>query len=504
MIDQKETLAEKFIKKWIWLYIFSFMTWPISYIVKIVLSHDLSVEEMWVIYWVISLITILVIYHDLGLTEALNFFLPKFIVEKDFSRFKSVLAYALLAQLPTSILVWWILYFGSDKIWNWYFHSPLAVGVLKIFSLFFVLMNLFTIVNTVYWASQNTKYQKWTEFLRMFSILIATLIYSFTWKWNLANYSWNWIMWLCVWIIFSYILFYFKYYKVYLKWVKVFYDKELFKKLFSYSFWVLLAVNVWTVLSQIDTQLIIYMLWVKEVGYYTIYLSIIWIPFLIISPIIWFLFPVISELNSKWDIERIKMVKTMFYKYFSSIWVIVSFLMFSLSSEIAVTLFGNNYEKSWEILAYSIFFLAFNFLLQINFQLLAWIGQIKKRVRILAIWIFINVPLNLILIPKFGASWSSLAVWLSWIPIFMLSHEATKKYLNRFDFSFLFKNIFISLILSILILYSKKFIPFPEHREEMLFYILIIWFLYIIPFVVFNMKEWKMFFWELRRLRKKS
>jgi hypothetical protein len=48
---------------------------------------------------------LLAVYHDLGLTESLNFFLPKYIVAGDYKRFKSVLAYALFAQLPTSLLI---------------------------------------------------------------------------------------------------------------------------------------------------------------------------------------------------------------------------------------------------------------------------------------------------------------------------------------------------------------------------------------------------------------
>lgn len=41
-------------------------------------------------------------------------------------------------------------------------------------------------------------------------------------------------------------------------------------------------------------QLILYILGPKEAGYYTNYLSLIGIPFLLITPLIGFLFPVIS------------------------------------------------------------------------------------------------------------------------------------------------------------------------------------------------------------------
>jgi len=185
MLNTQESLSEKFVKKWARLYIFSFMAWPIGYIVKIILSHDLSVEEIWILYWIISLVSILAIYHDLWLTESLNYFLPKFIVENNYNKLKSSLVYVILAQIPTSLLIWWGLFFWADYLSIHYFHSQQfaleTAYTLKVFSLFFIWMNIYNIVNTVYWASQNTKYQKWTEFVRMLAILGFTLFFWYFW-----------------------------------------------------------------------------------------------------------------------------------------------------------------------------------------------------------------------------------------------------------------------------------------------------------------------------------
>ncbi len=490
MIDQKETLSEKFVRKWIWLYIFSFLTWPIWYIVKIVLSHDLTVWEIWLIYWVLSLISLLITYHDLWLTESLNYFLPKFIVENDYSKFKSVLAYAAFAQIPTSIIIGSALYFWAPYLANNYFHDPKAEILLKIFCYFFILMNFFSIMNTVFWASQNTKFQKGSELARMLLILFVTLYYSMTWQGSLENYSWNWNIWLAAWICFAFYLFYSRYYKIYLKWVKIFFDKDLFKKVFSYALWVLVAANVWMVLSQIDMQLIIYMLWSESAWYYTNYQSIIWMPFLIISPIIWFLFPVISELHWKWDKEKIMTIKSMFFKYFWAIGVIVGAYMFVYSKELAVILFWEKFAKSWLILQYSIPFLLFNFLLQINFQILAWV------------WLAFNIPMNLILIKLLWVEWSSLAVWLSWIPIFYFSNRATKDYSKKFDFSFFFKNLALAVLLALMLEYVKWIYIIPQSKINMLLYILIMLILYILVFAIANLKEWKMFLWELKKMKK--
>lgn len=113
MLNHSESLAEKFIKKGFWLYLFSFLVGPLGYVVKIILSGDLSVDEIGLLYGVLSLVGLLSVYHDLGLTESLNFFLPKFIVQKDWTRFKSLVMYSVGAQVITSTIIGLILFVSS-------------------------------------------------------------------------------------------------------------------------------------------------------------------------------------------------------------------------------------------------------------------------------------------------------------------------------------------------------------------------------------------------------
>ena len=161
------------------------------------------------------------------------------------------------------------------------------------------------------------------------------------------------------------------YYIPYLKDARVIYDKDLIKQIIKYALWVVFAANIGTVLSQVDMQLIIYLLGPRDAGYYTNYLSLIGIPFTVITPIIGFIFPVISELHSKGAEEKISTIKTLFYKYFSVLAVATSMFMFVFGPTIASILFGEKFQMSGVILQYSAFFLICNFLLQINFQILA-------------------------------------------------------------------------------------------------------------------------------------
>ena len=84
MFDTEETLAEKFIKKGFWLYLFTFLIAPIGYIIKVTLSRDLSPYDFGMFYGIISFIILLSAINDLGCTDSLNYFLPKYLIQKDY------------------------------------------------------------------------------------------------------------------------------------------------------------------------------------------------------------------------------------------------------------------------------------------------------------------------------------------------------------------------------------------------------------------------------------
>lgn len=125
-------------------------------------------------------------------------------------------------------------------------------------------------------------------------------------------------------------------------------------------------------------------------------------------------------------------------------------LMFVFGPAIANILFGEKFMMSGVILQYSAFFIVLNFLLQINFQILAGVGRIHERVKILLVGLTVNIILNLILIHLYGVVGSALAVGLSWIPIWYLSDRTTRMYSNGFDFAFFMKNLLLTTIIGVL------------------------------------------------------
>jgi len=501
LIDQYTSLWERFLRKGFWLYLFSFIIAPMGYIVKIIISGELTVSEVGILYGVISLIVLLSSFNDLWMTESLKHFIPQFVTEKRYDKVKSILCYSLIAQVVSSTIITFFFFFWADIIANSYFKTPEAVNIIKIFSLYFIWINIFQVIGSFFIAIQNTFLNKIIEFFRMGFVLISVLVIYFTDISNLQNYSFSWIIWLYMGVMVAIIFFYIKYYRKQMQNEQLLWSRTLFYQVFKYAIWVVLWAQAGMLLSQIDMQMIIYILGTQDAWYYTNYLSIVSIPFMLIWPIFTLLLPIFSEMYSKNEFEKIRKIKNMFQKNFLALWIAFNILFFVFAPTIAYILFWEKFVTSWDILRYSILFLSFNFLFQINFNILAWIWQIKKRVKIVSIALIFNFFTNLLLIKLIWVEGAALATGVGWILVWILSeYYIWKKYIMHLYYIFLTKNIILMWLLWIVIYYLWS--PILEWASRwssfwIMFIIGIIWFSF---FACINIRECKNFLLEIRKI----
>jgi O-antigen/teichoic acid export membrane protein len=502
MIEEQSSLSEKFIKKWIWLYVFSYIIAPMGYVVKIIVSQELSVSEVWILYWIISLISLVTAYNDLWMSESINHFVPQYIQQKQYNKVKTIIVYAFLAQMITWVSIALFFFFWAEFLATHYFKSSDAKEIMQIFALYFLWINIFEVIATFFMAVQNTFYNKIMDFWRMGVLVLSTILLYLTWKGTIITYSYSWIIGLFVGVCIAIFLFYKNYFHLYLRQEKIIWSKEMFIPIFTYALLVFLWAQAWTLLGQIDMQMIIYMLGTKDAWYYTNYLSIISIPFMIIWPIFALLFPVFSELHSKKEYEKINTIKTLFNKNFLSIWIAFNILFFVFAEKIALILFGEKYIMSWIILKYSILLLTFNYLLQVNFNIMAGIGKVKERIQIILIAVWINIISNYIFIKTIWVAWASLATGIGWFVIWILSEiYLGENFKSKFDLKFLGKNIFFLSLLwgGIYFFINPLLISF--WRIKSLLFITIISIIYFCIFWIFNYKEFINFIKELKGIK---
>lgn len=441
MLNPEETLAQKFVKKWFWLYFFTLIIWPIGYLIKIIISNDLSVWWVGMIYGVISFVTLLWAFNDLGCTESLNYFLPKYIIKNEYGKAKYLLRLTLILQICSSLLIAIILFVIAPWLANIYFHEPRIIEILRISWLYFIGINLFHITTVLFSVSQDTKLLKWAELVKLIITCLWTLSLFVFELWTVESYMWAWVSGTLIGFIFSLYFSYTRYYTRYFRWIKI--ERDIWERnhFFKYALATLLTANIGVLLSQVDMQLIILLLGPEATGYYSNYLSLLNIPFIFISPLFAFLFPVISELHGRTDTTKMQMIHREFSLYFSVIGIWLSVFLYQFGEPLAILFFWEKFRTSGTILGYSAFFLTFLLLIQINFQFLAGTGKIRDRARILGIVLPINIVLNYILIQMYGVEGSALAVWLTWLPLWYLSYRATHIHNSGFNWVPFLQNV---------------------------------------------------------------
>jgi len=498
---KNETLAEKFINKGKWLYIFSLLMAPTGYIIKLLISNDLSVAEVGVIYSIIWFVTILSNYNDLGFTESLKYFLPKFWINKKYDEFKTSLYLALWIQTITAILIAIWLWFGADWLANNYFHSPLASQVLKIFSLWFVIFNIFRTFNTIYQSFQDTFSFKFIDFVRMWSIVIFVTIIFFANKWSVLNYSLAWFWGTLIGLLVSGIIFVKKYYFILKKW-KFSPKKQLIKQIFSYAIWVLLATQAWILLWSIDQQMVIYFLWPEPAWYYTNYLSLLTIYSILLGPLFGFLFPVTTELIEKKEKWKLSIMINMFLKYFWVFGILWWSFLFVFGPLIAFVLFWKKFVFSGELLQIGGLFVFLNILNAILFSILAGLGKIKQRAKILWFGALVNFVLNLILLNTIWIIWAVISTIIGWfIMLILLIKEVLKEWIQiKIDWKFIVKNLALGIIFGLTGYLALQNYPF-QHRLTGLWLIFGVWLVYWIVILLVNWKEVRLFLNQVRSIK---
>ena len=499
-----ETLSQKLIKRWFWLYFFWYLTAPLWYLVRLFVSNspEVSVADFWVMYSIVSLVTFLYTYNDLWLTESLKFFIPRFYIKKEYNNIKTTVWLSLWVQILTWIIIATWLRFWSDWLSIHYFHSEHAWVILKYFCVYFFLNNIFQVLQSIFYSFQRTFETQFIYFIQRASILLFTIFCFFSWRWNIERYSLNWILWTWAWIIVALIL-YKRYRKNIMQWSFEI-NKPVLNKYVKYALRAFIGSSIGTLFGQIIQQMVLYFLWAENAWYYSNFLSLFYIWTSLIWPILWLIFPIVSELIEKKDNHKLWLLYSFFYNYFSIFILSFSVLFIALWPEISIALFGKEYSTSGILLSQIWIFLLFSLLSQFNYNVLAGMWKVKERVGVTWISCVLTIISAYILIKLYGIYGAWVAFWLSnfyswWLSLLLLKRE---KYSLNFDWKFIIKNILLFIALWIIIFSWKKyFIDVEWNRWLMIIWIITIGLMFYWIIAVWNFGIVKKLKKEIKNLK---
>ena len=504
---QSESLSHKLISKWFRAYVFVVFTAPLGYLIRLVASNTLSVSDVWIFYWVLSLITLLYSYNDLWLTESMQYFLPKYRLENKRWQIKNTIWLSFFMQLITWVTIFCLLFFNAERLAIHHFHEMAAVWVIKVMSLYFLWYNLVQVCNSIFVAFQDTFNSGLMQFGNMVSVLIFSILFRMFSSFNVSLFALCWIIWVAIWISVWLIQILIKYkYLIKLPRQKV--DKNLIFTQFRYAFWVFLTTNIWTLLWNVDQQLVVNRLWAESSGYFTNMISLLNIFMAIVGPFMALLFPVATELSTRKEKEKFQQLESTMYTHFAFLWIVIWWIFLVFWQEISVLLYGEKFRFSWELLQILWPFLIFQCLSWLNFSLLAGLWKIKERFKILLVSLVVNVSCNVLALFVFNMDLHAVITVLSLSRIVQFAWwimYIKKEYPFNFDWKFFLKNVLIIWILCLLFRWIKnnsELFYTNQNRWQLLFMLAWICLIYVWIIAWFNRWKIKALRNEVQKVRK--
>ncbi len=502
---EDETLSQKLIKKWFWLYFFSFLIGPAGYLIRVMISNStsVSVADVGVLYSIISLVGFLNIYNDLGLTESLQYFLPRYRVKKEYNNIKTTIWLSLGVQMVSSILIALWLWFGADRLAVHYFHSEVAAQILHFFCIYFLGINLYQTLQSIFIAFQKTYDYKLVDFIQIRAIVAFTIFFFFTARQTILWYSLNWVLGLGVGILIAWILYRKKYHKQLMQ-GRFEWNKPALNEYKTYALWSFLGVNIGVVFWQLTQQLVIYFLGAEQAWFFANFLSLSNISVVLISPIIGLIFPMVSEMVGKKETKKLETLFGFFYTFFSIFALSLAVFLIVLGPEVALVLFWKKFIFSGHLLTIWSIFSVFIILTNFNFSVLAGMGKIKQRVAIMGIATLFLLGASLISMKIAGTYGAVLAFGLSYLLLWILSWRLLRKDISiSVNRRFIIKNIIILVLMGAILLLIKWdiFVLDDLQRYSNFGKMVILWLIFYSIFVGFNYKKFMLLKEEVKKLR---
>jgi O-antigen/teichoic acid export membrane protein len=372
------------------LYLFAFLIAPSGYLLKVMIARELSIEDIGLFYSILGLIWVISTYNDLGLTEALQYFLPKYILKNETDKARSLVWFTRGMQFLTGIVISWGLYLAAPRLAEWYFKTTQAVLVLRMFCVYFLIINLYQVLSSIFIATQQVKRYQWIDCVRMWSIVLITASSIRIW-WTLSVYRYT--AWRVLGIGIGILASLWGIWKIYprlhsfsLSWIK---QQLRTKERIQYGFRVMLGMSAGTLFGQVNQQLVLVMLWTKAAWIWAYYLSFYGIAGLATGPLTGYLFPLFNELQAKGDQQKIRQLYGYLFMIVLGIGLVWWVATWYLSPRASVFLFGEQFRESWELFrrfAPWVRMIPFSGFL---FADMASRGWVKERVWVIVFWLLV-------------------------------------------------------------------------------------------------------------------
>lgn len=402
------------------------------YIYRIIIARGFGVEVYGLFSIALMISSIAIVIGAFGMERAIVRFVAFHRARKEYGKIKGVILDSLSIGIPLTSILTLLIFLSSNYISASFFHNPSLAPMLRVFILTVPLAYLSNICYCYLRANEKIILSSVindiiTNILRI--ILLGILIFI-GFNFRAVGYSY-----LIAYFIVLLILIYYSQYKtsplVNFK-EKAVYNK---KELFSYSWPLVFAALITTLYGTIDITIIGHYLNAYQVGLYSAALSIavlVTTMHTIISPVI---IPLLTRFYSLKNFDSIQVVSKQLYK-----WII----LFNLPVLTIVVLFPGTFlnlmfgpefiaaQGVLRLLAIAYFLASSGLIAYYSFDV---IKKTKISLLITGSSIFVNVLLDILLVPMYGINGAGISTLISMVCYTLLSIMLGYKYLKISPFS---------------------------------------------------------------------
>ncbi|MDO8573472.1 MAG: oligosaccharide flippase family protein [Candidatus Daviesbacteria bacterium] len=395
-----QSLQEKVIKGSIITLLLTLVGSIFAYAIRVLYSHNLSVENYGLFYAVFGLFSLFTVYTDLGFGFSMVYFLPKYIKLKNYSRAWNIFIYSQVISLTMSIIISLILVRMAPFLARNYFKVASSEIIIYILCVYLI---SFTIINgliQVYSGMQKERYYSSITAFRWFLTLLFSALFLISGFSNITFYAVAWVLGHVLTATIFLILLFYKH--SFLTQNKIVWEGAIFRQMFAVALPAILETFVSSIATTTDTFFLTLFKGVKEVGIYNIIYPLAFIPIILLAPINTLLLPLVSHMmvdekdKLKYLINRILEIVPFVGLYFA-----LFIMMFP--SSIVRLIFGEKWvglvETPLTILSLGTIVMLMNGILGI---VTLGTGKIREKLKATAVVAVIGISLNALLIWYYG------------------------------------------------------------------------------------------------------
>lgn len=437
-------LAERVIKGSLIVLVLTFLGSVFAYLIRIVFSRTLSIDEYGLFYAILALVSLIATYTDLGFGYSVVYLFPKYFKAQNYAKAWNIFVHghsitALIALICCGIIAY-LAPFLADN----YFKVPGSENLIYLFCFYLLSYVLLNSLTQLYSAMHKPLFYSSMTVSKWFLSLVFAGVFILTGNASAAffvialilGHALTALIFICLFLLNNNFL-----YKN-----KITLEKTLYAQMFFLALPSITETLVYTGLTSMDTFLLTLFRGVREVGIYNIVFPIASIPVVLFNPINALILPLVSDLmegeREKLSllVEKILQIVPFVSLYFSLFTILFPHSIINL-------IFGPKWQGLAEVPLVILSIGATPILLSgILGAISLGMGRIKEKLKLVSITAVIFLIVNITLTSYFGILGTVISASCSALLLCYLFGRIIKSQVNfKTPVTFYLKLILISL-----------------------------------------------------------